>query len=152
MSVGESSGPVHPVRTRRSGHLYQFYDKHHGRGAPDAARWLPGISHEEEFGIFDRGDWHEVHDEVGRLYGVGDRNRDGLLPDLGTWGQQVAEFPAARENMAWHGYPLWPLLEGSPENRKGEKSRPSKAVFLRMAEVGMLTARERKRLVKGDHT
>lgn len=152
MSVGESSGPVHPIRTRRSGYLYLFYDKHHGRGTLDAARWLPELCHDEEFRIFDRADWHEVHDETGRLYGVRERDGDGLLPDVGTWGQQIAEFPVARENVAWHGYPLWPLLQGSPENRRGEKSRPSKVVFARMAEVGMLTKQERKRLLKGDHT
>ncbi len=152
MSVGESSGPNHPDRTRRSGYSYQFYDKHHGRGATDAARWLPEIGQEEEFGIFDTADWHEIQDEAGRLYGVRVRNRDGVLPDVGTWGQQVAEFPVARENAAWHGYPLWPLLQGGPQNRKGEKSRPSKGVFVRMVEVGMLTERERKRLLKGDHT
>ncbi len=152
MSVGESSGPVHPVRTRRSGYSYQFYDKHHGRGAPDAARWLPEISHEEEFGIFDTADWNEIQDEAGRLYGVRQRNQEDVLPDLGTWGQQIAEFPVARENVAWHGYPLWSLLQGSPENRRGEKSRPARVVFARMVAVGMLTARERKRLLKGDHT
>ncbi len=37
MSIGETSGPIHPVLTRRSGYRYLFYDKHHGRGAPDAA-------------------------------------------------------------------------------------------------------------------
>lgn len=151
MSVGESSGPVHPDRTRRSGYAYQFYDKHHGRGAPDAARWLPEIGHNEEFRIFDVADWNEIHDEDGRLYGVRTRTQDGDLPDLGTWGQQIAEFPVARENEAWHGYPLWPLLQGSPQNRKGEKSRPSKVVFSRMIEVGMLTTRERKRFLKGEH-
>ena len=151
MSVGESSGPVHPVPTRRSGYRYQFYDKHHGRGGPDAARWLPSLSREVEFAIFDMADLIELSDEHGRLYGIGPRDEAGDIPDLGTWGEQVAEFPYARPNEAWHGYPVWPLVEDGPENRRGEKSRPSKQVFQRMVQVGILTPRERKRLYKGDH-
>ena len=77
--------------------------------------------------------------------------RQGHIPDLGTWGQQIAEFPLARPNDPWHGYPLWPLGEEGPENRKGEKGRPSKSVFLRMEAVGLITHRERKKLYKGDH-
>jgi hypothetical protein len=151
MSVGESSGPVHPVPTRRSGYRYQFHDKHHGRGGPDAARWLPSLSREVEFAIFDTADLIELSDEHGRLYGIGPRGEAGDIPDLGTWGEQVAEFPYARPNEAWHGYPVWPLVEHGPENRRGEKSRPSKQVFQRMVQVGILTPRERKRLYKGDH-
>ncbi len=65
--------------------------------------------------------------------------------------QQIAEFPYARPDETWHGYPLWPLIEAGPDNRRGEKSRPSKGVFLRMVAAQMLTPRERKRLQKGDH-
>ena len=151
MSTGETSGPIHPVATRVSGYRYQFYDKHHGRGAPDVARWLPEMSQDEEFAVFDTADANGISDERGWLYGVRPRDDDGEIPDLGTWGQQVAEFPYARPNETWHGYPLWPLVEAGPENRKGEKSRPSKGVFLRMEAARMLTPRERKRLQKGDH-
>jgi hypothetical protein len=151
MSVGETSGPIHPVPTRRGGYRYQFYDKHHGRGAPDVARWMPSITHHEEFAIFDAADQNEFSDEQGCLFGVGPRDEDGEIPDLGTWGQQIAEFPFARPNATWHGYPLCPLAEAGPENRKGEKGRPSRIVFLRMEAVGVLTPRERKRLYKGDH-
>jgi len=79
------------------------------------------------------------------------RDEAGHIPDLGTWGQQIAEFPLARSNDPWHGYPLWPLGEEGPENRKGEKGRPSKSVFLGMEALGLITHRERKKLYKGDH-
>jgi hypothetical protein len=151
MSIGETSGPIHPVPTRRSGYRYLFYDKHHGRGGPDAARWLPSLSRDDEFAVFDVADEADLADERGWLYGMRPRDAAGHIPELGTWGQQVAEFPLARPNDPWHGYPLWPLGEEGPENRKGEKGRPSKRVFLRMEAVGLITQRERKKLYKGDH-
>jgi hypothetical protein len=126
-------------------------DKHHGRGAKDAAQWLEEMTQQDEFDVFDMADRHEIADERGWLYGVRPRDESGKIPDLGTWGQQVAEFPYARPDETWHGYPLWPLGEAAPENRKGEKGRPSKAVFLRLEEVEMITRRERKKLYKGDH-
>ena len=149
MSVGEAgSGPIHPVPTRRSGYRYLFSEKHHGRGGPDAARWI--LTHDEEFGVFDLADFHDLSDERGWLYGIR-RDPDGRLVDLGTWNQQVAEFPHTREREPWHGYPLWPLKALGPDNRKGEKYRPSKEVFRKMEESGLLTLRECRRLVKGDH-
>jgi hypothetical protein len=151
MSFGGVSGAVHPEATRRSGYRYQFYNKHHGRGSLDAAQWLPALSREEEFAVFDTADMNELSDERGWFYGIRPRNESGDIPDLGTWGQQLAEFPFARPNEAWHGYPLWPLVEEGPQNRGGEQSRPAKRVFDRMEAVGLLTHRERKRLYKGDH-
>lgn len=151
MSTGASSGPIHPAPTRRSGFRYLFYDKHHGRGDPDASQWLPSMSRDEEFQVFDVADLHDISDDRGWLYGIRPRDRAGQIPELGTWGQQVAEFPVARLNEPWHGYPLWPLGEAGPENRKGDKSRPVKSVFLRMEAAGLIMARERKRLNKGDH-
>jgi len=151
MSIGETSGPIHPVLTRRSGYRYLFYDKHHGRGGPDAAQWLPILSRDDEFAVFDVADRDDLSDERGWLYGMRPRHEAGHIPDLGTWAQQIAEFPLARPNHPWHGYPLWPLGEDSPENRKGEQGRPSKSVFLKMEAVGLITHRERKKLYKGDH-
>ena len=145
MSVGETSGPIHPVPTRRSGYRYLFYVKHHG-GDSRAAQWLPSMSHEEEFGVFDAADQNEISDEREWLYGIRPRDEAGLIPDLGTWEQQIAEFPRARPNEAWHGYPLLALSDAAPDNRKREKCRPSKAVFLKMEAAGMLRDRERKRL------
>jgi hypothetical protein len=151
MSVGETSGPIHPITTERSGYRYLFYDKHHGRGGPDASQWLEGLSKDDEFGVFDVADQHDLADERGWLYGTRPRHVAGHIPDLGTWGQQIAEFPLARSSEPWHGYPLWPLVEEGPDNRKGEKARPSKSVFIRMEAAGLITQRERKKLYKGDH-
>jgi hypothetical protein len=139
----------HPERTQRSQYRYLFTAKHHGGGPRDAARWSAQISDDDEFSVFDTADLHEVFDERGWLYVL--RGDDEKLRYLGTWSQQLAEFPAADEGQPWHGYPLWPLQELGPENRRGEKLRPSKEVFGRMEKVGLITGRERKRLYKGEH-
>ena len=65
--------------------------------------------------------------------------------------QQMAEFPLPQEGEPWHGYPIWAVNGLAPENRRGEKMRPDKDVFLKMQRAGLLTERERKRLFKGDH-
>jgi hypothetical protein len=148
MSTGERSGPIHPEPTRRSGYRYLFHDKHHGHD-PSAARWLPELNQDEEFAVFDASDFHDLSDDRGWLYGVR-IGPEGEVLELGTWSQQVAEFPCARFNDPWHGYPLWPLKEAGPANRRGEEQRPSKAVFLKMEETKVLTRRDRKRLMKGD--
>jgi hypothetical protein len=140
---------VHGTRTARGNYQYQFTPKHHG-GDKNAAQWLPGLSLEEEFSVFDAADRHELSDENGNLYGVL-RNEEGSLRLIGTWNQQVAEFPAARANEAWHGYPLYPLIELGPENRRGQKGRPEKDVFDRMTRAGVITRVQRGRLLKGDH-
>jgi hypothetical protein len=149
MATGETSGPIHPVATQRSRYRYFFYEKHHGADQR-AAQWLPDLSHDEEFAIFDMADLNDLSDERGWLYGIR-RGAGSEVLDLGTWGQQVAEFPFARPDEPWHGYPLWPLKEQGPPNRKGEKHRPSKEVFLKMEAAAFLTTRNRKRLYKGDH-
>jgi hypothetical protein len=140
---------IHGQPTRRSGYRYQFTPKHHG-GDPGAAQWLPALTLEEEFVVFDGADEHELSDEDGRLYGVL-RDAEGRLRDLGTWQQQVAEFPRANEGVPWHGYPIWAVNAEAPANRSGEKVRPAKDVFGKMERAGLITARERKRLYKGDH-
>jgi len=98
MSIGETSGPIHPVPTRRSGYLYLFYNKHHGRGGHEAAQWLPSLSRDDEFAVFDVADRDDLSDERGWLYGIRPRDEAAHIPDLGTWGQQIAEFPLARSN------------------------------------------------------
>ena len=147
MSIGETAGPIHPIPTRRSSHVYLFYVKHHG-GALNASQW--SVDREEEFAVFDSADQHDFSDERGWLYGIG-RDAEGEIQDLGIWGQQVAEFPFARPDERWHGYPHWPLKEFGPQNRKGERCRPNKEVFLKMEAANVLTPQERKRLYKGDH-
>lgn len=139
---------VHPVPTVRSGYRYQFTPKHHGAD-PQAAQWLPELSLEEEFAVFDSADQFEIVGDNGWLYGV--QPEGGGLRELGTWSQQVAAFPSAREGEAWHGYPLMPLNDDAPPNRKGEKMRPSKGVFLKMGKAGLITTAQRIRLMKGDH-
>lgn len=139
----------HPEVTRRSEYRYLFTAKHHGAGSPTDARWLGIITDDEEFGVFDEADWHEVTDTEGWLFGV--FPEDGELRDLGTWSQQVATFPRAREGQPWHGFPQWALNDAAPDNRKGEKMRPEKQVFQKLESVGLITARQRKRLWKGDH-
>ncbi len=148
MATGETSGPIHPVATRRSGHRYLFYVKHHGGG--DAAKWLQELTPDDEFTIFDTADFHDLSCERGWLYGV----RNGLGGEvlaLGTDRQQIAEFPHARSNEPWHGYPVWPLKEEGPENRKGEKFRPAPVVFKNMEKTGLITTQERMRLMKGNY-
>jgi hypothetical protein len=142
------SDAEHAQPTHRSRYRYVFTAKHHGGGPKDAAQW--SVSLDEEFCVFDRADLHELIDDRGWLYGVLP-DGDGKLRELGTWKQQIAEFPAAADGQPWHGYPLWPLNDLGPENRRGEKLRPSKAVFLRMEHVGLISRRDRKRLFKGDH-
>ena len=140
---------VHAEVTGRSGYRYQFTPRHHGAAA-DAAQWLPSLSLAEEFAVFNAADRHELSDDEGRLYGVQPDGDDGLRY-LGTWNQQIAEFPLARDGEAWHGYSLYPVNASASPNRQGEKSRPDKVVFDRMVRAGIITRRQRKRLMKGDH-
>jgi len=139
---------LHPTPTQRSGYQYLFTTKHHGADL-QAAQWLPELLLEEEFAVFDRADQLEIADGDGWLYGV--QPEGSGLRELGTWSQQLAAFPHARLGEAWHGYPLMPLNERAPQNRRGEKMRPSKAVFLKMELAGVITTAQRKRLMKGDH-
>ncbi|MFO0928748.1 MAG: hypothetical protein U0736_17295 [Gemmataceae bacterium] len=139
---------IHGDATDKHQYRYQFTPKHHGAD-PDAAQWIPALALDDEFSVFNTADEHDLVDEEGRLYGVLPE-RD-TLRDLGTWAQQVAEFPAARDGEAWHGYPIWAVSGLAPPNRRGERMRPGKAVFDRLRDVGLITERMRKRLYKGDH-
>jgi hypothetical protein len=100
--------------------------------------------------VFDDADYHEIAAEDGSLYGVR-RTDDGKLRFLGTWEQQLAEFPSAREGQPWHGYPLLPVNDEGPDNRRGENFRPTKDVFRKMEEAGLITKQQRKRLMRGKH-
>ena len=140
----------HTARTHRSEYRYIFTAKHHGGGASGDARWPEEVSHDEEFSVFDVADLFVTCDERGWLYGVLP-DTEGELRDLGTWQQQMAEFPWADEGVPWHGYPIWAVNELAPPNRADQRMRPSKDVFRRMEQAGLITARQRKRLYKGDH-
>jgi hypothetical protein len=140
---------IHHTSTRQNKRQYQFTPKHHGRD-PGAACWLPELTREEEFTVFDVADFTESFDDDGNYYGVL-READGRgLRYLGTWNQQIAKFPYARDGEAWHGYPLYPLAEPAPPNRSGDKLRPAKSVFFKLFRAAMITKRDRKRLMKGD--
>lgn len=140
---------LHSERTRRGNFQYLFTDKHHG-GDKSAALWLPELTEESEFSVFDNADFHEVFDDQGWLYGL--LRQHGDVVDLGTWEQQLAEFPKTDEGQAWHGYPIYPVRGGGPPNRRGEKCRPKRTVFEILERAGLLNKHERRRLWKGDHT
>ncbi len=139
---------VHEARTGRSEFRYQFTPKHHGADR-NAAQWRPELTLEEEFAVFDLADEHGLSDDDGQLYGL-KQEGDGLCY-LGIWDEQIAEFPSARESEAWHGYPVYPLVETGPMNRRGQKCRPQKEVFQKMARAGLITRNQRQRLLKGKH-
>jgi hypothetical protein len=145
-----ATDPEHPTPTRRSGYRYIFLGKHHGGGSSIDACWSNEVSRDEEFFVFDEADNFEIADEGDRMYGVL-RDSDGELRDLGTWQQQMAEFPHASEGVPWHGYPIWAVNDDAPPNAAGQKVRPAKRVFLKMDVAGLITRRQRKRLFKGDH-
>jgi hypothetical protein len=142
----------HEDRTRRGGYQYQFTPKHHGgpNSGRDAAQWLNNVSLDEEFAIFDAADEHELSDEDENLYGVEGEGPESLR-HIGAWNEQVAKFPFARDSEAWHGYPVYPLVDEGPENRRGQKGRPNGAVFTKMVRAGIISPSQRKRLMKADH-
>src|SRR5262245_21269251 len=147
MSVGGEGGHLHAVRTRRSSYRCFFYDKQHGRGGPEAARWALDLSEEEEFGIFDQADFHDLSDAPGNLYGI------PLGPDrevlyLGTLRQQVAKFTDSGPH--WHGFPLGPLDEKLDPPHPPVRALPKDALE-KIVDAGLLTREERKRLLKGKH-
>ncbi len=148
----------HPVRTARREIVYVFTPKHHGGGGSKAACWsLP--SFEEEFRIFDRADGQtvadgqdcgQVADQEGNLYGY-EVLPTGSLRELGTWYQQMAEFPVQQPGESWHGYPIWPNLGPLvPPRLRGERCRPDKSVFVRMELLGHISPAQHKRLKRGD--
>jgi hypothetical protein len=103
---------------------------------------------EEEFSIFDDADQFDLCDDSGRgLYGLR-RSQIGKVLELGTLGQLVAEFPTARPEDLWHGYPLWPLLRPGSSHKKRS---PAKEVFLKMERANLINARDRRRLERGKH-
>jgi hypothetical protein len=93
---------IHPTQTRRSQYHYLFTSKHHGGGSAGDAQWAPDVTQSEEFSVFDDADFHEIFDDRSWLYG-GLRSPTGELRDLGTWQQQIAEFP--KTAAAWWDLP-----------------------------------------------
>ncbi len=142
---------IHPATTKSRGLSYQFTPKHHGgSGHQGQAQWLPNLTLEEEFSVFDSADEHDLADDDGRLYGLLKTPGKGVQ-NLGTRDEQVAEFPVARANEAWHGYPVYPLANTEATGRGGQAAKPAKTVLLKMERVGLLSRQQRKFLMKGKH-
>ncbi len=151
---------THPTITARRGLTYVFTPKHHGAGQNNAC-WLTTMTFEEEFAIFDRADGiivpplvpdnRQVADARGNLYGYEtSSNGPHKLREIGTWHQQLAEFPVQAAGADWHGYPIWPISPEDPQILRGHKCRPAVEVFDRMVQLGDISIGERKRLKKGD--
>ena len=150
---------AHPATTARRSLTYVFTPKHHG-GSPTASCWLTGISFAQEFSIFDRTDGivvpagidnRQVSDLLGNLYGYEVlETATQHLRELGTWDQQMAEYPAPHEGSPWHGYPIWPINPVvTPPQYNGQRCRPDHSVFDRMVQLGDITDSHRKRLKTG---
>jgi hypothetical protein len=140
---------VLPQRSRKRGLSYEISAKHHG-GNRRAAMWSPEVTPAEEFAIFDAADFGDVFDGRGSLYGVEPLAQQ--LRTLGMWQEQVAKFPRKRPNEPWHCYPVWPLeIPRKGRATKPRKHRPPKEVFDRMREVGLITERQRMRLMNGEY-
>jgi hypothetical protein len=150
----------HDVLTNRRNLTYVFTSKHHG-GDQAVSRWLTSLPFAEEFEIFDRADGivvvapadnRQVADSNGNLYGY-EILEAGLqhFRELGTWHQQMAEFPVQRPDSDWHGYPIWAIDEElAPQKYAGQKCRPEVGVFDRMVQLGDIDYGQRKRLKKGE--
>lgn len=151
MSVGGEPGHLHPTATQRSHYRYFFYDKHHGRGGPEAARWLPALNEDDEFAIFDQADLLDLSDEHRNLCGISIApGPEREVRYLGTRRQQIAKFPAAHPDAHWHGFPLGPL-----ERNDGEPHPPVRPLphdtLRKMVTSGLLDESQRRRLMKGKH-
>jgi hypothetical protein len=141
---------VLPQQTRKRGFRHEITAKHHGENRR-AAMWLPEVTPAEEFAIFDAADFGDIFDDRRSLYGV-QPLASAELRTLGMWQEQVAKFPRKRRNEPWHGYPVWPLeIPREGRTKKPKKQRPPKEVFDRMQEASLITARQRMRLMNGEH-
>ena len=151
MSVGGEPGHLHPTATQRSRYHYFFYDKHHGRGGPEAARWSPEFSEDEEFGIFDQADLLELSDDQGNLYGISiGPEPEREVRNLGTLRQQIAKFPVSHPGAPWHGFPLGPLERTRDGPRPPIRPLPRDALS-KMVANGLIDRSQQKRLSKGKH-
>jgi hypothetical protein len=139
-------GPLHPERTDRNTYQYFFYVKHHNPHNKDASQWLPELSHDEEFQIFNQADVSEIVGANGDLFGLR-RGPEEQILILGTDKQMIAEFPHTDPGRAWHGYPMWPIRKGKTAGRYRQPT-PREALK-KMKEAGWITENQRKRLEAG---
>lgn len=143
---------LHPVHTARSRLTYCFTLKHHGAGSPSDSRWLPELSRDEKFGVFDMVDRLDLSDDEGNLHGIRVRtggSRTEILP-LGTRYELIARFWEQGVSH-WHGHPLWPILQRGATNRSRQGYVPPRRVFERMVQANVLSAIQARRLKTGHH-
>ena len=141
-----SSIELHAAVTQLRGLQYQFTPKHHGHD-PAASRWiLP--TRDAEFSVFDAANLQNICDDSGNLYGIA-FVADGSVAVLGSYNEQLAEFPVARVGEPWHGYPVYPVNDAAPAGRGGQACRPAKSVFARLEAAGLISDQQRKRLAGG---
>ena len=139
---------IHPIRTSPKGYQYFFHPKHHVPRQGDHSCWLPTISRDVEFSIFESAVRLDLGDEDGNLYNV-ERDEEDSLMTLGHESEQIAFFWKPRSEMEWHGYPLWPLITRQSNPRVKQMNRPSDSVFEMLVQTGRLTIKESLRLKKG---
>jgi hypothetical protein len=149
MANGQFPGRLHPRTTQRSNHQYFFYDKHHRADYSEDAQWLPDMTHDQEFAVFDLADFHDLSNAKGDLDGLR-LSPERSVAYLGTRNEQVAEFPIAQSGHPWHGYPCWPITRLNRDKRELKYSAP-KVALEKMKQAGLLTENQRKRLVRGKH-
>jgi hypothetical protein len=132
-----------------NGLRYLFTEKHHG-GPHSAgqAQWLPALSFETEFWVFDQADIHNFRDKDGRLYGIL-KDPTSFCETIGTRDEQIARFYQPPAGSPWHGHPVYPL--SNVKRRSGEVGKPRPEVFARMVEVGLITEEQATRLKKRKH-
>ncbi|MHB1559133.1 MAG: hypothetical protein ACYC61_16900 [Isosphaeraceae bacterium] len=149
MPNGQYPGPVHPRGINRNGREYRyfFYDKHHKAGYSEDAQWLPQMTHDEEFAVFELAVDRDLSNDKGDLYGLR-LGPEGEVMILGTREEEVAEFPLAEAGHAWHGYPAWPIMR-LDRDRQQRKYPPPREVLAKMKDAGLITESKRRRLAGG---
>ena len=137
----------HDVDSR--GLRYIFMEKHHGGpSAPGQAQWLPSLSFETEFWIFDQANIQNFKDKDGRLFGML-KEPTSVCEIIGTRDEQIARFEPPSAGNPWHGFPVYPL--SGVKGRSKFAGRPRPEVFARMVEVGLITEEQARRLRNMKH-
>lgn len=131
----------HSTTTRTHHYRYLFTQKHHG-GDKSAAQWLPTLSEDEEFTVFDDADALDFSDDDGNLFGALSDGEESLRI-IGTSGEQMAKFWSPSHGSPWHGHPI--------EWLNDQRRRPGKEVFNKMVANGRIDHLMLRRLMKGDH-
>lgn len=144
---GTVPGPVYPHHTAFNERCYFFYDKHHLPSNVGDAQWLPRLLPAEEFGVFELANQHDLSDDGRNLFGL--RIREGLVLELGMFGEQVAKFPFVSGNKPWHGFPHWPLATDG--GAAGRIYPPPRQALKKMEAVGLITSKQRRRIESGKH-